>query len=309
MSVCKAALVSGLLTLVCSGTAWAAVQAPRGVVALWTGDDQWVRLERQDDPVALPNDHPAPLETAAVARALGALRIRIVDQDNGTETQRAVFTQEELGNLAAPVAAGLAKAGPKQDVTFSTLGNHPRAAGSFMKDIFVNAGRIFYAGGKLNVIFGELQTDYRKKNIYGRADEDFEARRQGMRRQASKLRSTLATLPGIALHTTSDGSVRNDWVMIDPAVAGSQTPAATQAAEAAPEPRSSPPPARVAAPAPVVESATGAAAATAPAPAPATAKSAADLERRLRTLKDLRDKGLISEEIYNAKVKELLAEL
>jgi hypothetical protein len=33
------------------------------------------------------------------------------------------------------------------------------------------------------------------------------------------------------------------------------------------------------------------------------------LEQRLQTLKDLRDKGLISEEAYNAKLKELLSEL
>ncbi len=285
--------------------AWAAVQAPRGVVALWTGDDQWVRLEQQDDPAALPNDHPAPLATAAVASALGALRIRLVDRETGKETQRAVFTYEELGNLAAPVAAGLAKAGPRQDVTFSTVASHPRAAGSSFKDTLVNAGRIFYQDGKLNVIFGELQTDYRKKNIYGRIDEDFEPRRQGMRTRTNKLRWTLTALPGIAFHATSDRNARNDWVTIDPAIAGSQMAAATQATEAAPELRSSPPPTQAAAPAPVVDRAPGATAAT----APATGKPPADLERRLRTLKDLKDKGLISEEVYNAKVQELLSEL
>jgi hypothetical protein len=307
MSLRKAALVSGLLTLVWGAAAWAAVQAPRGVVAVWTGDDQWVKIERQDDPAALPNDHPAPLDTAAVASALGTLRIRIADQDTGTETQRAVFTQEELGNLAAPVAVGLAKAGPRQDVTFSTLGSHERAGRSFGKETLVNAGRVFYKDGTLNVIFGELQSAYRKKNIYGRTEEDFVARRLGMRTQANKLRWTFATLPGVALHAAGSGSVRNDWVTIDPAVVGSQTAAATQAAEAAPELRSSPPPAKAAAPAPVVGAATGAAAATAP--APATANSTAELERRLRTLKDLKDKGLISEDVYNAKMKELLSEL
>jgi hypothetical protein len=39
------------------------------------------------------------------------------------------------------------------------------------------------------------------------------------------------------------------------------------------------------------------------------AKSGADLEQRLKTLKDLRDKNLISEEAYRAKMQELLSEL
>ena len=41
----------------------------------------------------------------------------------------------------------------------------------------------------------------------------------------------------------------------------------------------------------------------------AAAKSGADLEQRLKTLKELRDKNLISEEAYRAKMQELLSEL
>lgn len=274
----KIALASGLLTLACGSAAWAA-EAPRGVVVLWTGEDQWVRIQRQDDPAALPNDHPAPLGTAAVASALGALHIRLVDQDTGAETQRAVFTHEELGNLAPQVAAGLAKAGPRQDVTFSTIGSHPLGGGGggLIKDPGVNAGRVFYEDDKLNVIFGELQSNYRKRNVFGRRDQDFDPRRQGTREKASKQKWTLATLPGIALHPTRDGGVREDWVTIDPAVAGAQT-AATE---------------------PAATTATG----------PTSRKTAGDLERRLQILKDLKDKGLISEEAYNAKVQELLSEL
>ena len=42
---------------------------------------------------------------------------------------------------------------------------------------------------------------------------------------------------------------------------------------------------------------------------PATSKAGADLEQRLQKLKKLREKNLISEEAYNAKVQELLREL
>ena len=43
--------------------------------------------------------------------------------------------------------------------------------------------------------------------------------------------------------------------------------------------------------------------------APRTGTPNADLEQRLRKLKELKDKGLISEEAYRAKMQELLSEL
>ena len=294
---CKLALASGALTLVYAAAAWTTTEAPRGPVVLWSGNDQWVKVEPQDDPAALPNDHPVQLGTEAITNALGALQIRLVDSDTGTETQRSVFTRDELGILAPQVASGLAKAGPRQDVTFSTIGSHPLAAGGLMKDPGVNAGRVFYEDGKLNVIFGELQSNYRKKNVYGQRSEDFSPRRQGSRSKATKQKWTLQGLPGVEFHSMDDGGLRNDWVAIDTAIAGSQT-------LAAPQPSESPP--RQAASAPV---ATATAPAAATEPAPKTGTSNTDLEQRLQKLKELKEKGLISEEAYRAKMQELLSEL
>ncbi|HSL69566.1 MAG TPA: SHOCT domain-containing protein, partial [Longimicrobiales bacterium] len=314
-------MASSLLVL--SFAAWSATETSRGQVVLWSGDDQWIRLEPQDSGAA-PNDHPAQLNAEAVSNALSALRVRVIDDDSGTETQRPVFTRAEITNLAPQVVVGLGKAGPQQDVTFSTIGSHALSAGGLVKDPGVNAGRIFYQDGKLNVIFGELQSNYRKKNYYGQRGEDFTPRRQGTRSKASKQKFTLATSPGIELHATG-GGVRNDWVLIDPAVAGAQlaatpesessAPRQAAAAPAAAQPSPAPPPSTTtASPATSAAPAAAAGAAAAPAaatssPAPATATPSADIEQRLQRLRDLKDKGLISEEAYNSKVKELLSEL
>ena len=290
-----------------AAAAWSATDTASDTIVLWTGDDQWVRIERQDDSAAAPNDHPAQLGTDEVSRALGALRVRVVDSDGGPESQRGVFARDELAQLAPQVAAGLAKASPKQDVTFSTIGAQAVSSGGLVKDPGVNAGRVFYKGGKLNVIFGELQSNYRKKNVYGQRTEDFTPRRQGSRDKASKQKLTLAVASGVELHSASGGSVRNDWVVIDPAVAGAQTVATSEPAAAAPRETAAPASAQPASPAPAASAAAGAGAATAA--GSAAGKTSADLEKRLQTLKDLRDKGLISEEAYNSKVKELLSEL
>src|SRR5687768_17122667 len=308
-------LASVALTLVCASVAWAATEAPRGSVVLWSGDDQWVKIEPQDDPAAAPNDHPAQLGVEAITNALGALQVRLVDSDTGTESDRPVFTPEELGNLAPHVASGLAKAGPRQDVTFSTIDSRPLAAGGLIRKPGVNAGRVFYNDGSLNVIFGELQSDYRKKNVYGQRSEDFTPRRQGSRGEATKQKWNLGARPGLEFHSANDGAIRNDWVLIDTAVAGSEVLAAPPPGNAPPrEAASAPvvaapvqsPPATVAAPAPVPDAATAPAAAE---PAPRTGTPNADLEQRLRKLKELKDKGLISEEVYRAKMQELLSEL
>jgi hypothetical protein len=303
-----------LLAVACA--AWPATETSRAPVTLWTGEDQWIRIEPQDAGAA-PNDHPVGLKAEEVSNALGALRVRLIDESGG-ETQRPVFTRTELANLAPQVTAGLGKAGPQQDVTFSTIGSHSASAGGLVKDPGVNAGRIFYRDGKLNVIFGELQSNYRKKNIYGQRTEDFTPRRQGTRSKASKQKFTLATSPGIELRATN-GEVRSDWVLIDPAVASAQlaatpapesaTPRQAAAAPAQTQPVAPPSTAAVAGAA----AAGAAGAASAPAamdtPVPASGKASADLEQRLQKLKELRDKGLISEEAYNSKVKELLSEL
>ena len=199
---CKLALVSGAITLVCAAVAWAATEAPRGSVVLWSGDDQWVKIEPQDDPAAVPNDHPAQLGVEAITNALGALQVRLVDPDTGTESHRPVFTPDELGNLTPHVASGLAKAGPRQDVTFSTIDGRPLAAGGLIRKPGVNAGRVFYNDGRLNVIFGELQSSYRKKNVYGQRSEDFTPRRQGSRSKATEQKWILAarSRPGVSFN-------------------------------------------------------------------------------------------------------------
>ena len=276
----KLVIAGGVLALVAAITC--AADAPRDVVLLWSANDQWVKIEPQDDAAAPPNDQPAQLANEVISSALAALRIRVVDEVTSAETLRAVFTAEELRNLAPRIAAGLAKAGPQQDVTFSTIGSHPRAAGSLVKDPGVNAGRVFYVDGKINMIFGELQSGYRKRLVYGQRTEDFTPRREGSRSKAEEHDWALAARPGVELHSNA-GGVRNDWVEIDSAAVASGAAAVSQA------------------PAPATP-ATPAATATA-------TKSGADIEQRLQALKELRDKNLISEEAYRAKMQELLSEL
>ena len=279
----KLVIASGVLAFVATITC--AASAPSDVAVLWSANDQWVKIEPQDDAAAPPSDHPAQLASEAVGDALAALRTRVVGEDSAAAAQRPVFTAEELRNLAPRIAAALAKAGPAQDVTFSTIASHPRSGGGLVKDPGVNAGRVFYDDGRINVIFGELQSGYRKRNVYGQRTEDFTPRQQGSRSKAADQELALAARPGVNLHSDA-GGLRNDWVEIDSAAVASGAAAVSQA------PATATPPAATAA-----GSGEG----------PAVKKSGADIEQRLKTLKELRDKNLISEEAYRAKMQELLS--
>ena len=306
---CKLALVTGAMAFMFTAVTWAATEAPRGSVVLWSGDDQWVKIEPQDDPAAVPNDHPAQLGAKAISTALGALRVKLVDPDTGTQSDRPVFTPKELGNLTQHVASGLAKAGPRQDVTFSTMDSRSLTAGGLIRKPGVNAGRVFYNDGRLNVIFGELQSDYRKKNVYGQRTEDYTPRRQGSRSEATEQKWLLAAGPGLEFHSPHNGKIRNDWVVIDTGVARSEVQPAPQPGDAPARPTTTAqvPAAPVPAASPVRDTSPAPAAAAESAPRPAT--SNADLEQRLRKLKELKDKGLITEEAYRARMQELLSEL
>jgi hypothetical protein len=215
------------------------------------------------------------------------------------------------------MAAGLARARPSQDVMFSMVGAHRLSPGAFARRNRLTAGRVFFRDGHLNVIFGELQSPYRKKNVYGKVDEDFYPRNFGSRAAAEDLDTKLIASPAAALHRGPDGE-RNDWVVLDPALAHAEVtpapapvepparpePMAEPAPRAEPTPRAEPePPADVAPPTPVPVRPVPA---QAPKPEP---EAASEIEQRLETLKRLRDKGLISDDAYRKKMEEILGDL
>jgi hypothetical protein len=280
---------------------------------IWESDDQSVVLGPQDDG-APPNDHPVTLTPGAIEKMLSALRLTHTDED-AEAVPLAVFTPEQIGILGAAMAEGLARARPSQDVMFSIVGAHRLSPGAFARRNRLTAGRAFFRDGHLNVIFGELQSPYRKKNVYGKVDEDFYPRNFGSRASAADLETKLIASTTAALHRGPDGE-RSDWVVLDPALARAEAvpapapvePPARSEPSAEPAPRAEPkPPADVAPPTPVPVRPV---AAPRPEPEPEPEpEDAGDIEQRLETLKRLRDKGLISEDAYRKKMENILGDL
>jgi hypothetical protein len=277
---------------------------------IWVDDDQAVMLAPQDEETAPLNDHPVNLAPQAVEEMLASLRLRYPDQETETPPL-AVFNKDQANILGKALATGLARAEASQDVTFSIVGAHRLSPGAFARRNRLTAGRAFFREGRLNLIFGELQSPYRKKNIYGRIDEDFHPRKYGRRAAAEEHEAALIATTSASLQSAPEGP-RDDWVLFQPGLAGADR-APQPEATAAPGESATLPPAsgRAAEPPPAatvndVPASREDAAEADPRPA---AVDTTDIEQRLETLKRLREKELISEEAYRQKVDEILGDL
>lgn len=279
---------------------------------IWEGDDQSVVLAPQDDAGAPPNEHPVDLQPQDIETMLSNLRFSHADQERDTPPV-AVFNKEQVQVLSDAFSRGLSRATPSQDVTFSVVGAHRLAPGALAMRNRLTAGRAFFREGKLNVIFGNIQSPYRKKNIYGRLEQDFYRRNFGSRTTPGAPESLLVAGTGASLHPEGDRQ-REDWVVFDVSAAAATDSIVplpsppTAAPDGSPEQRQVPAPAAHPAPAvrPTVRPATGSPSDEA---SHEPSGKTPDIEQRLERLKRLRDKDLISEEIYREKVDEILDEL
>jgi len=281
-------LLQALFCAGCLAAAAAPTQARNDAstnTVVWEGEqDQWVRLEPRDQRSAPANEHPVQVSASVLTGVLATLS---VTEDEQTQS---VFNPDESAQLGDALSRALAQATPEQDVTFRIVGTNPLAGK--VKSVRVNSGRVFQQGGKLNVIFGDVHAKMKKKTLYGQVEEDFSKPRPASR-SSSKKHDWILVLPqGAELQPS-----RDDWVAFESsqlATVAAQTPAVPAAAPSTGAPVLSTPSAGAIAPPPAT---------------PSALSPEADMERRLRTLKDLHDQGLITDEAYRAKIEEILSAL
>jgi len=243
-----------------------ALAADRKII--WEGREQFVALERQD-----PNPNgPAPANDHPADVSLERLTafLGALDLRPGEkEKPEPLFTRESLEIVSPQLREGLLKASPGEDVTFAVIGLYKSLFG-FAKSPKVTTGRLFYRQGRINLIVGLAQND-----VNEREDRRLHPFTPGSRQSPAE--GDWALLP----HDGHSGIIltRRDWAVS--AEAG-ETPAVT------PSPAANP-----VAPAQPAVSVTR----------PDNARNPAE---RLTILEDLKRKGLITEEEYRGKRREIL---
>lgn len=216
------------------------------------------------------NSHPITLEAARLAAALARIRVRV----HSGETDRIIdlLPEKNREEAAEQLARELRKIDPDQDlhlISFRRIGT------VFSSRRKATAARVFADNGRLNLIFGQIDHFFSEFR-----DPDRSLPRMGSRQGEASLDARIMPAEGI----TFVGG-RKDWVVLDLDQAVSPQPGEA-------------PPARRSAQAPGE-----------PSPDGAVQSQGKSIEEKLRILKDLRDKELITEEEYVEKKRQILEEL
>ncbi len=291
------------------------------------------------------NEHPADLSPDDLQPILQAITHRAsgLFSGDGLET---LFSPQQATLMAGQIAKGLRRARPDQDVTFVIQRKARKLV--LMSGLALTSGRVFYADGKLNLIIGEhdrqRNREYERLFDTTGAVQPYALSSGKRKSNSGALKGDLLAYEGLGNQVTEKGKLRKDWIVIDvpqalasvraqpapaaladgqgplapaPAAAGmtSEEAAALQAEqeamreelsrmreqlEATPSGTGAGP----AAPAAAVPAAAVAPASAAPVRVPGT-----NIEERLRLLIELYQQGLITEDEYNAKRREILSEL
>jgi len=245
-----------------------------------------------------PNLHPVRVDPEALRGQLAAIQV-VVDKSGNRSP---LFDKGELDELVPILAKALLAATPADDVQ---LLSSDRREGGFIGSPLALTARLFVDAGGLEIIVHDARQDfydaYRGNSVPPRFV-------YGMR----------ATQGAAVLSSAGAKSRRADWMTLPMNVA-SVRGAAEQVAVPAPIGAAAPGgnlPAPIAAaptpvpqPAPVAAVTAVAPVAAVPAAAPAAAAPISDPERRLETLKRLHGKGLITDQEFEQKRKEILNSL
>lgn len=233
------------------------------------------------------NQHPVTIEPERLRALLGVVEVMLAGGE-----YKPLFTRSELEEMVPVLARALAAATPGDDLLL--LASARREQGILSIPVSATA-RLFVADQALHLIVQEARLDALSSYRAMRVVPSF-----GFGSRVSESATKLRAAASVAR--------RGDWLALPLGAPAAAAPAPVVAPAAVAAPATPP---AVPAAAPPVATVPPPAGAPAPPPAPARSVPASpeDIERRLTTLKRLRDRGLISEEEYQAKRREILQQL
>lgn len=283
---------------------FAAAKPPGEVV--WKLEQQFVSLVPQDEGSTTANDHPVTLSVDTIAQSLYSITVsdkksRFSFGGKKADLGSPLFSEYEIEVLSGILAKALANSTAQQDVIFRIHGGKEQLGGLTQRRT-VNTGRVFWKDKQLHIIFGEVHGGDKSKWLYGQKEEDKSKRKFGSRsKESDKVKIIFTPVPGITQQESNNGIPRADWIAIDPeilfAAINNESNTTEQATTTTQQPVA----------APVTQPAVTQQVITEPSPAIKQEQERSFiLKLRLKELKELRDEGLITEEVYQQKVVEVL---
>jgi hypothetical protein len=246
---------------------------------LWQSGDQFVALvPTEQSPGSVPSDHPVSLGQDGLRGALASLEW----QESADVKPVQLLTDYELSILAEQISVGLAKAAPGEELVFALIGNHPAFMG-LAKRPQVTTGRVFYSQGRVNLILGMVHEELGKND-----DRRLQPFVPGSREKSAGFAGQVTVLPEVGEKR------RADWLLINPAAV-------------LPLPKQLP--SLGAVPTPAIDAVPVASPERGKPQQPGRTDKGKRIEERLLLLNGLKEKGLVTEEEYRAKRREILDDL
>ncbi len=183
---------------------------------IWeAGKNVYFKYAKLDNDSLGENDQPVSFAKEELEKALSLIK---VSDKNQAEEQETLFTQLQMNLLAKHLASGLETATPEQDIVFALKRNASRFFGLKTDQYFI-AGRVFYKEGNLNIIIG----DYNRPRLEG-YEAAYDPTHVGIvayhfnhgyrTKKSKKYKKVLKEVAGIE-NKKYEGLVRNNWFVVD----------------------------------------------------------------------------------------------
>ncbi len=189
---------------------------------VWRMQEQYVALAPWADEKSAPvlkNQHPVILDVGEVRDSLLSLELWVDGGFFRNEEAVRTFSPAQVTAIVRYVVEALSQAKPNEDVVFN-IGGYGNVAADIVREKYWTAGRIFYSDEKLNVIIGTYQAkkDRGVRQAEGShgilnnySDVQFN---HGNRDRVAKMPGRISTTAGVTLNSER-GRERPDWVQID----------------------------------------------------------------------------------------------
>ena len=245
-------------------------------VGQWQEGD-FVKLVARDGNPEISNNHPLKINPQTLTTILTEIKILPKKTSDDDEIPEPLFSKSKTKSLGIKLSEVFREARPDQDIAFQVMELSP-VLGNFIKKPTYTTGRIFWRNKQLQIVFGSIRRGIAKRKLYGQDTGVINPPQLGSRERIVDSDYKPALFPGTRYAETRSGDVRSDWLMIDPretlrAISDTEDQTKTQAQN---EPKTKPD---------------------------------NSVEARLRYLKGLRERDLISEENYRYKVRQILDKL
>ncbi len=240
-------------------------------------EGEFVKLVARDGTPGISNNHPLKINPQTLTAVLAEIKILPKKASDDDEVPELLFSKSKTESLGIKLSEAFGKARPDEDIAFQVMEVSPLLGKLISKPVYTT-GRMFWRNKRLQIVFGSIQRGIAKRKLLGQDAGVINPPKIGSRERVIDSDYKPALFPGTRYAETRSGTVRSDWLMIDPRETLRALSDAKEQTEMQTENERK-------------------------------AKPDNSVEARLRYLKGLRERDLISEENYRYKVRQILDKL